>query len=285
MTIAGLLFCWLAAGSPLLGSEKKLEIAPDVSAAWLIPEGEWQGATVMLLHGFADDCHGPAQVSKRLAEAIAARGIATLRINFRGEGDTKRTALASTRFTRLEDTAAAHAWLLRQPQTDPDRIGVLGFSLGGATAIESAGTHPAWFASMVLWSSVGGDLYQAMTQGALAETARQAAATGVGEYDIKGWKTVTVKHDFFESLRGVNLQSHLEKYPGAFLSIRGTADYLPALESEFLKRAPGTPREALLIGGADHIFHVFDPALDTSDRAIQATVDWFERTLAKPRAD
>jgi uncharacterized protein len=268
----------LAAGGAR-AAEERIEVAPGVGAAWLVPEGTWDGRAVVLLHGFADDMDGPADLCRHLAEALTARGIATLRINFRGEGDKRRTDIESTRGSRLEDAAAAYAWLQARAGVDVKRVGVLGFSLGGGTAIETAGVHPEWFRSLALWSSVGGDFYAAMTAGEMGALAREAAAKGQGSLEIKGWKTVTVRDAFFESFRGVDLDALLARYPGAFLSVRGSEDHLPAHEAAFLRAASGEPREALLIGGADHIFRVFEPEKGYATRATAATVAWFERTL------
>jgi alpha-beta hydrolase superfamily lysophospholipase len=102
----GVLAVILALCAGVHAAEMRVEVATGVGAAWLVPEGKWDGGVVLLLHGFADDMDGPADVCKHLAEALTAQGIATLRINFRGEGDKKRTDIASTRVTRLEDAAA-----------------------------------------------------------------------------------------------------------------------------------------------------------------------------------
>ena len=53
-------------------------------------------------------------------------------------------------------------------------------------------------------------------------------------------------------------------------------------EAAFMAAASGEPREAVLIGGADHIFNVFDGGKDYADRAIGTTVSWFKRTLVFP---
>ena len=72
--------------------------------------------------------------------------------------------------------------------------------------------------------------------------------------------------------------------------MRGSEDFLPPHEAEFMKIAAGRlaaakpeakigPAEAVIIGGADHIFHVFDGEKGQSARAIELTVAWYERTL------
>jgi fermentation-respiration switch protein FrsA (DUF1100 family) len=97
--------------------------------------------------------------------------------------------------------------------------------------------------------------------------------------ELPGWKTITQQRDFFESFRDVDLDQTLAKYPGAFLSVRGSRDFIPPHESEFLKIVKGRPAEAVFIGGADHIFDGYKPALGHADRAVNATVEFLQRTL------
>ena len=269
------------------GKESPATINPELKGAWVVPDGAWDGRTVLLLHGFADDMDGPADIVKHLAEQMAAQGIASLRINFRGEGDKQRTQIESTLATRLEDTAAAHAWLLARPGVKRERVGVLGFSLGATTAIETAGRNPGWWRAMAVWSSPSGDMFDHYLQ---SETARTALRDGVATEDVPGWKKITTKREFYESFRGIDHDKALAKYPGAFLSVRGSDDMLPQHEAEFMKIASGRragakpeakigPAEAVVIAGADHIFHVFQPELGLAARALEVTVAWFVRTL------
>ena len=109
------------------------------------------------------------------------------------------------------------------------------------------------------------------------------------------------KREFYLSFRGVDLDKSLAKYPGAFLTVRGSGDYLAvrvleqakisdegravaaAVEADaddlLLNAAGGSPKEKLRIEGADHVFNVFDAKSGHAKRAVDATVAWFERTL------
>ncbi len=278
----------LAIAPAIRAGESLVEVAPEVVGVWVTPATEWNGRAVLLFHGMASDRDDVGGLLKQLAGDLAAQGIASLRINFRGEGDARRTRIESTFVTRLEDAAAAHAWVKAQKGTDAGRMGALGFSLGGPTAVVTAARQPSWFKSIAVWSSPSGDLFALWDK---SETAQRALREGEATEDIPGWKSLTTKRAFYDSFRGFDFDAALRQYPGAFLTIRGSADHVANRDTELVRilsdrpasalgsGAASRPAEAVLLGGADHIFNVFQPELGHAGRVRALTVAWFERTL------
>jgi pimeloyl-ACP methyl ester carboxylesterase len=271
-----LLLALCSSAIPSHAAEQRVAITPEVSGAWVTPDGAWDGRAVLMLHGFADDMDGAGDLSKRMAGQLAQAGIASLRINFRGEGDRLRSNIESTLQTRVADTEAAYAFMQRQAGVHAGHSAVLGWSLGATTALVVGGQHPQWFRSMVLWSAPSGEQFAQMSA---TPVAQKALREGIASDVVPGWKTIVTKRAFYESFLGVDLDQSLAQYPGAFLTIRGSKDFLPQRDAQLLKVAPGKVKEAALIGDADHVFNVFEPGSEAPQRLLDLTSSWLARTL------
>jgi uncharacterized protein len=97
-------------------------------------------AAFLVLHGFGGNCDsaGVLQPTRVLSEF----GYATLRFDMRGCGKSEGEFGRVICLEQVEDLAHALTFLARQPGVDPDRIGVIGSSFGGAVAVYAGGTDP-----------------------------------------------------------------------------------------------------------------------------------------------
>ncbi len=80
--------------------------------------------------------------SCRLAAALSARGIASLRIDFAGSGDSEEPDLDLDYPGMVTDATPSLDYLQQDAAVDPTRIAVLGLSRGGSIAATVAGTVP-----------------------------------------------------------------------------------------------------------------------------------------------
>lgn len=100
-------------------------------------EGQWPAAVICHPHPLGGGTmHNGVVVA--IARALAARGVMALRFNFRGvEGSEGQHDHGRGERT---DLAGALDWLLTQPEVDPRRISVVGYSFGAWVALAHAQT-------------------------------------------------------------------------------------------------------------------------------------------------
>jgi fermentation-respiration switch protein FrsA (DUF1100 family) len=121
-------------GQPL--SQVALHTSDDLwLSGWTIPSQN--GAAVILQHGYGANSGQMLPVGLMLARY----GYGVLLFDFRGHGRSEGD-FVTFGHEEVRDTEAALAFLLEQPDVDPERIGIIGNSMGGATAILAAAENP-----------------------------------------------------------------------------------------------------------------------------------------------
>jgi dipeptidyl aminopeptidase/acylaminoacyl peptidase len=93
---------------------------------------------VLMCHGFAGNKLGRYRIYVLLAQALAQVGIATLRIDFRGSGESEGDFSDMTIEGEVSDTLKGLEFLRNHSKIEASRIGLLGNSFGGAIAVISA---------------------------------------------------------------------------------------------------------------------------------------------------
>lgn len=272
----GALALGLAAGGAHAG-ETVLMLDNGVAATLNLPDGASNAPAVLMLHGFGSARDEVGNMYKREAEALAAKGVASLRIDFRGFGKSDGDTGATTVDGQLEDAENALTYLKSVKGVDPAKLGVLGFSLGGGIAILTASKHPDDVKSLVTWSSVG-DFHKDMLGGIGQEAFDTANAKGVVGLDL-GWRTIVLKKEFFASLDKFMLDQAIAAYPGAYLAIAGSEDFSAAYTDKYVAAAKGSPKEASVMQGEDHIYHSLSDNQAGAGAVIAKTAEWFAKTL------
>lgn len=233
-------------------------------------------ASVLLIHGWAGQMNEVGDLYKHLAAKLSNEGIASLRINIRGESEREASnyTLTSTFLSRVEDAETGFHFLKKTYAELP--LGLVGFSLGGSTAMALAGQYPEGFTSIVLWSSAGNPKDIANS---LFNKLQRAEIENTGSIILNEWVDITVTKKHLDGFDSDNIIEPFSKYKGALLCIRGTEDHIPDIDRTIIETASGKLKEHRYIASADHIFNVLEADNSYSERLLIQTVDWFKSTL------
>ncbi|MBU8898104.1 alpha/beta hydrolase [Corallococcus sp. H22C18031201] len=125
------------ATGPLAGMERVSFQGPEGHAlrGWYVPSRD--GSAVVLVHGFAAN---RAQLLFE-ARALAEAGHGVLLFDLRAQGESDGDAVTWGDRER-GDVRAALAFVASRPDVEASRLGLLGFSMGGATALLVAQEEP-----------------------------------------------------------------------------------------------------------------------------------------------
>jgi len=227
---------------------------------------------VLLCHGFAGTKCEPHWIFVKTSRRLAEAGIASLRFDFRGSGESDGEFGEMTVLTELSDAGAALSYLAARDEVDAERLGVLGLSMGGfVTASLLAGDKRP--VSAALWSAVCD--FAGLLPAIIAES-RPEVATEAGHLDFGGY---LINPGFVQAVAGCDPIAGVKGFGGPLLIVHGDADQTVPLGHAHAYHDAAKGREAptklhVVAGGT----HTFDSHA-TEFEVIAATVEHFGGTL------
>jgi len=203
-------------------------------------------AGIIMCHGFTGHKAETHRLFVRTARDLCAHGLAVLRFDFRGSGDSGGEFRDMTISREIEDAQAAFSFLAGRPEVDAARLGVLGLSLGGCVAACLAGREPR-VKALVLWAALCHP--QRIFD-------RRFAEFGEAQWvDMNGWG---LGRAFIENAREVKPLAEVKNYSGRSLAVHGTKDEsVPPSDAADYKAAFGERCRLHYIEGSDHTFSSF----------------------------
>ncbi len=278
--------CFLAVTSVLLASSALAEMKEEtvkfqvdgqsVVGTLALPDGG-PAPVILLFHGFTGNrnelpvANTKEGVLQRTARLLAEKGVASLRIDFRGSGESTDITFADTTFEKqVADGIAAIAFVEGDARVDGQKLGVIGWSQGGLVASAVAGRTnkpdavALWAAAATPTETFAGLLG--------ADTLKAGMGTGDTPLNIKlPWGAeIALKQGFFEGINSFNPGAEIAAYKGPLFVAHGTEDtiVLPAAADVFLEKHDGT--EVKWTAKMDHVFNAFTGP-ETLDKMVEAT--------------
>lgn len=224
---------------------------------------------VVMFHGFTGYRAEAHFLFAKLARKLAREGIAVLRFDFRGSGDSEGLFSDMTVEEEMSDARAALDFVKTQEKIDIHRIGVLGLSMGGFVCAYTAGNYSG-IKSAVLMSAVA--RFWSLWQERLANGIKAAD----GSVAINGIKLNRYFVKALQKYDGLNLKAVID-YQNPLLVIHGENDPVVPAEDGKLYYAVSASHDKQLkiIKGAGHTYE----SRKHEEKAIKFAVDWFKETL------
>ncbi len=181
-----------------------------------------------------------------ICKLLAAQGIAMLRFDLTGLGESGGTFEDSNFHTNVEDVLAASGYLKTHYESPKLFIGL---SLGGAAAIHAACKYPD--IESVVTIATPSNL---MDLGGRFEPIRsKIAAEGIAEVDIRGRK-FKLKDHFFEALETTRMDDPFKDFGKPLLIIHSSSDEIVDIcHAEELFALAERPKSLIMLEGVDHL--------------------------------
>jgi cephalosporin-C deacetylase-like acetyl esterase len=253
-----------------------------------MPKSDAAVPIVLLFHGFKGErdelpiINTEEGMYSRTARIFAERGVATLRIEFRGSGESEGLWEDTTFTGQISDAIAALDFVQTLEGVDPERIGIIGLSQGGLVAASAAG-QDARVKSLVLWSAAANPASNFANLLPM-DVIKAGLALPDGEalpITLPWGEETSMKRGFFEELFTVDPVAAVSDYAGPMLVIVGSRDTtvfpMPQQGEVFMTYHDG--EEALVVLDGDHIVDVLSTGPEVLDQAIFNSLAWFMQTL------
>ena len=232
-------------------------------------------------HGGSKDENGGFTA---IATALAARGIASIRMDFPGCGQSTEPFTANNVSNMLADFAAAKAYALANAPIDPAAIGAFGYSMGGRIAILSSADG---YRALGLLAPVGTDRSDSMFPfmgGATkyAELAAKAKAQGHVLFTTPFGQVQDLGAKWFQDNEAARGLKAISTFTGPVLFVTGDADNIipfPVVKATAEAAVSTDKIELVVVKGADHGYGFYggDPTLKT--QTVEAIASFFALSL------
>ena len=249
----------------------------QVPAVITLPKGEGPFPAVVMNHGHGgskDENVGFGGVAAALAEA----GIASVRMDFPGCGDSTEPFTKNTLTNMKSDSNASLAYLLANYPIDADKLGIMGYSMGGRLALEIVSEKENPYKAVVLLSAAanpGEESIAGILPAGSSIDAAVAAAKEKGSFDYttRYGQNLSLSAQWFEDML-VDPLAAIKNYTGPMLVLHGDKDDVvtDATNKLIVKAYPAA--EEVIVPDADHGYGFYSEQPDVT-AAVEGNISAF----------
>jgi len=226
-------------------------------------------AYALFAHCFT--CGKDNLAAKRIAEQLTIHGIAVLRFDFTGLGDSEGDFAATHFSSNVEDLVIAADHLGKAHEAPAILIG---HSLGGAAVLAAAHEIPEAHAVV----TIAAPYDPGHVTGLFKEHVDAIRSEGAREVQLAG-RPFTISREFLDDVAGKNLDGHIAGLRKALLVFHSPTDDLVGIDNaSHIFQTAKHPKSFVSLAGADHLLSKKSDALYVAN-VIAA---WAGRYLEQP---
>ncbi len=216
-----------------------------------IPEDVNKKAPIVIIyHGFCGNKMGPHFMFVKLCRKLEELGIASIRFDFSGSGESDGEFVDMTLGTEIVDANNILDYVKNLDFIDKEKIGIMGFSMGGAIASIIAGDRKDEINTLCLWSPAG-----TMDKIILSNTYvgdKLDDFLQSGNFDVEG---LLLGKKFIEDIKKIKIYDRAACYEKKSIIIHGNRDeVVPLVASKRYLEIYGDNTKLEIIDGANHIY-------------------------------
>lgn len=236
-----------------------------------LPEGEGPFPLVVINHG-----HGGSREENGgfggVAKALAAAGIASIRMDFPGCGESAEPFTENYLSNMISDSNACLAYALENYAVDADKLGIMGYSMGGRIAMTILAGDHSYKAAALLAPSVdaGANMALNFTGGKDAYEALLAEANsdkGYADFTTIYGQVQQLSKAWFEEMQASEPLNTVT-FTGPALVIYGDKDVVVpetvCLAAADALTAAGAAVEVIVVPEADHGYGFYSDQPDVT---------------------
>ncbi|MED1601385.1 MULTISPECIES: alpha/beta hydrolase family protein [Alkalihalophilus] len=241
-----------------------------LSAAIHTPEQlfEKEAPALIFIHGFVGNKIGEHRMFVKAARYFSSLGYICVRFDFSGCGESNGHYKDVTVTKKVDELKSVISYTMELEGVDPNRISLVGHSLGGAVTALTSPTIPQ-LNQVVLWAPVArpyDDIVSITTEDAVMSAKKN------GVYDYQGFE---LSKSFFEDLKRHDPLTSISTFNGSVLIIHGDEDQeVPKSNADDYVTA-AIDANRIFIDKGDHTFssHAFE------NRLFNETAVWLSKRV------
>lgn len=226
--------------------------------------------TVVILHGFAGNKLGPHFIFVKLSRLLESIGIASVRFDFAGSGESDGEFSDMTISGELIDAENIFQYVKTLDFVDTKKIAIVGFSMGGAIASMLAAQYKQEIHSLCLWSPAG-NMGEIVLKDWIGSKYSDLKKDGSFDYegDVMG-------KAFIKDVSKLDIYGRAKGFYKNTLIIHGDADeVVPYQASLKYIELYGHNANLSLVTGANHIFD----KMEWQEEILEKTIAFLKEEL------